>query len=167
MTRPPERAYLSGGMEHANNRGLAWRDDLASWLQATLGHSSFNPVRESERRLLRLTGRRTIYAMKRTNPEKYASIVRHLVRRDLDEIARRADYLVCYWDRAAERGAGTQGEVTLAWFLGKPVYLVTRKRLDNVPGWILASSTRTFPSFASLKRFLIHTYGTSGGHHNA
>jgi hypothetical protein len=37
--------------------------------------------------------------------------VRKIIAWDLDRIESRADYLICYWDAAAARGGGTQGEL--------------------------------------------------------
>jgi hypothetical protein len=52
------------------------------------------------------------------------------------------------------RGAGTKGEVTIAKHFGKPVYMVTSMRLEEIPGWVLACTTQTFPDFDGLFRLL-------------
>ncbi|MEX0603054.1 MAG: hypothetical protein WD295_06920, partial [Bacteroidota bacterium] len=119
-----------------------------------LGHSAFHPNRESERILRRLLPAGRLDQLKRREPLRYRSIVSRLVRHDLREISRHTDYVICYWNRAAARGAGTKGEVTLAKFLNKPVYLVARAAPENIPGWVLGCVTTIFPSFAALKNFL-------------
>jgi hypothetical protein len=52
------------------------------------------------------------------------------------------------------RGAGTKGEVTIAKHFGKPVYLVTSMRLEEIPGWVLACVTKIFSRFEDLFSFL-------------
>ena len=42
-------AYLSGGMENANNDGADWRREITVWLRDNLGHSVVDPVIESNK----------------------------------------------------------------------------------------------------------------------
>ena len=37
MEVTPLIAYLSGGMENAQNEGADWRSDMTNWLRETLG----------------------------------------------------------------------------------------------------------------------------------
>ncbi len=145
-------------MEHARDGGRAWRADLRIWLREELGHTTFDPVPESDRILTRLGVRHKFHLLKRTDPERYASIVRTLVRRDLRILSQHCDYVICYWDRAAARGAGTQGEVTLARFLNKPVYVVAGMAAHRIPGWITGCATQVVPSFPALKKLLRTTF---------
>ena len=73
---------------------------------------------------------------------------------DCDEIALRTDFVVVYWDDSAQRGAGTKGELTMAHFFKKPVYMVTAMPPDSIPGWVLGCVSRVFDDFESLKEFL-------------
>ena len=43
---------------------------------------------------------------------------------DLDAVVHKSDYLIVKWDESVFRGGGTHGEVTMAYWLGKPVFLV-------------------------------------------
>ena len=52
------------------------------------------------------------------------------------------------------RGAGTKGELTMARYFGKPVYMVTAIPLQDIPGWVLGCTDRIFPSFEALQQFL-------------
>ena len=45
-----------------------------------------------------------------------------------------SDCVICLWDEGAARGAGTKGELTIARYFGKPVYLVTRSRSKRYRG---------------------------------
>ena len=52
------------------------------------------------------------------------------------------------------RGAGTKGELTMAKYFGKPVYLVTSIPYHDIPGWVLGCTTQLFSSFDELNVFL-------------
>jgi len=148
------RVYLSGGMEYAAGEGVGWRTEMQAWIESTLRHSVFNPNTESDRFFSRHHPGIDFRALKLEDVDRYQTIVRRLVEIDCEEIAKRSDYLICYWDDGAAKGAGTKGELTMAKYFGKPVYLVTSFPLQDVPGWVLGCVTRTFSSFDELKGFL-------------
>ena len=149
------RIYLSGGMEYASNEGRDWRKEMQQWVEEELGWEVFNPNEESDRILRTHLAGADFRELKRTDPDKFAEVVRRIVNQDCDEIARRSDMLVCYWDDGAARGAGTKGEITIAHFLRKPVYLVTAVPPADIPGWVLGCTTKMFPGFQELKAFLL------------
>lgn len=148
------RIYLSGGMEYATNEGRDWRKEMQTWLQEELGWEVFNPNEESERILRTHLQGTDFRELKRIDPEKFTEVVRGIVNHDCDQIAKRADIVICYWDDGAARGAGTKGEITIAHFFRKPVYLVTEVPPADIPGWVLGCTTRIFPGFRELKAFL-------------
>jgi hypothetical protein len=148
------RAYLSGGMEYADGEGVHWRRDLQNWIEAELGHEVFNPNVESDRFFAARYPGIDFRNLKYEDIDRYRDIARALVEIDCGEIAKRTDYLVCYWDGGAARGAGTKGELTMAKFFGKPVYLVTEFASHEIPGWVLGCATKLFASFDELKSFL-------------
>lgn len=128
---------------------------MESWLVSTLGWSVFNPNQKSDEYLAAHHPGVDIRGLKHSDPGQYKKIVEALVELDCSEIAERTDIVICYWDESAMRGAGTKGEVTIARHFGKPVYMVTRMPLDEIPGWVLACTTRVFASFEELQRFLL------------
>lgn len=146
-------------MEYARREGADWRLEMEVWLRKTLSHSAFNPNSVSEA-FLRKRGyyKAAFRALKRRNLKNYMRIVSAIVDRDSREIIRNSSYVICKWDRSAERGAGTKGEVTLAKLVRKPVYVVTSIRPENIPGWVLGCTTKMFRSFAELKKFLKLTF---------
>jgi hypothetical protein len=148
------RAYLSGGMEYADGEGVGWRKEMQEWIEKHLRHEVFNPNVESERLFATTYKGVDFRKLKSENLEQYRKIAQQLVEFDCSEIARRTDYVVCYWDESAAKGAGTKGELTMAKFFGKPVYLVTKFPLHELPGWVLGCVTKTFRSFEELKEFL-------------
>ena len=151
----PRRVYLSGGMEYAENEGRAWRTETQAWLERDAGCTVFNPNAESEHFLRTHYPGTDLRALKQADPPLYRSIVSHIVMHDCREIAERSDIVVCRWDEGAARGAGTKGELTMARFFGKPVYLVTDIPETDIPGWVLGCTTAIFPDFADLRAFLL------------
>lgn len=159
MTPPPPRSrmrvYLSGGMEYAANEGRDWRRSLQDWLENNLSADVFNPNQESRKFFDRKHPGVDFRGLKLTDPARFQSIVAELVDLDCHEIARRSDYVICYWDEGAMRGAGTKGELTMARYFGKPVYMVTTVPLQEIPGWVLGCTDRIFPTFEALQGFLL------------
>lgn len=148
------RAYLSGGMEYANDEGRSWREEMEEWLAATLGWESFNPNRNSDLLLARLTPDVPFRTLKTTDPARYQEIVEEIVAVDSHEVAEGSDCVICLWDDGAARGAGTKGELTIARYFHKPVYLVTTMNFEDIPGWVLGCTTKRFTSFEELRSFL-------------
>jgi len=142
-------------MEYARNEGIDWRNEIAIWLRQNLGHNIFNPNIESEKYLAKVLPNKNFRTLKSTDIIAYTKIVKQFVISDSKEIATRSDYIICYWDKSAQRGAGTKGELTIARYFNKPVYIVTRIQKERIPGWVLGCATAFFDSFAQLKEFLL------------
>nr|MCS5652984.1 hypothetical protein [Candidatus Neomarinimicrobiota bacterium] len=73
------------------------------------------------------------------------------------------NYLICLWDSSVLKGGGTHGEVTMAYFIGKPVYLINKLSQKDLSGWIMACATESVSDFDDLKNILKQKYG-HGGH---
>ncbi len=145
-------------MEYAKGEGVDWRRAMEDWLTDEIGHSVFNPNKESEKYLRKRLPNQNLRKLKYVDIEKFEKIVRGIVMIDSLEIARKSDYVICYWDASAQRGAGTKGELTIARFFGKPVYMVTQMKKTRIPGWVLGCTTIVFPSFSTLKAYLKAKY---------
>ena len=145
-------------MEYAKNEGIDWRYKMDHWLRSNLGHQVFNPNVESEKILANSLTKKNFRSLKSTDIDAYIKIVKQFVITDSKEIATRSDYIICYWDRSAQRGAGTKGELTIARYFGKPVYMVTRISKEKIPGWVLGCVTKFFNSFEQLKSYLTSKY---------
>lgn len=148
------RVYLSGGMEYADGEGVHWRKEIQQWVESNLKHDVFNPNVESDRFFSTHHPDIDFRTLKKEDVERYQKIVRSLVEIDCTEIAERSDYVICFWDDGAAKGAGTKGELTMAKYFGKPVYLVTSYALQDIPGWVLGCVSRVFVNFDELKTFL-------------
>jgi len=148
------RYYLSGGMEYASNEGRDWRSIMQTWLESELRATVFNPNIESDRVFTNRHAGVDFRALKSSDPARYRKIAAELVDIDCREIAERSDVVICYWDASAMRGAGTKGELTMARYCGKPVYMVTAMPETEIPGWVLGCVTRMFGGFEELKEYL-------------
>jgi hypothetical protein len=145
-------------MEYAEGEGRHWRSEMQQWLKFHLKHRSFNPNEESKKYLSKRIDEERFRKLKSTDFETFSKLVRGIVALDSSTIARRVDYVICYWDESAQRGAGTQGEVTLAKYFGKPVFLVSSLPADQIPAWIIGCSSKIFRSFEELKAELSQRY---------
>ncbi len=152
------RVYLSGGMEYASDEGKNWRGEMQQWLIEHLHCEIFNPNEESERFFSTHHPSIDFRALKSSDVTLYRQIAARLVMTDCSEIAQRSDFVVCLWDEAAMRGAGTKGELTIARYFGKPVYMVSSMQLQDIPGWVLGCTTNLFTSFSELKTFILSEY---------
>jgi len=151
-------AYLSGGMQFAKGEGADWRFEMGKWLKEVLRHRAIDPVQESKRLKARLRARgQQLNGSKRTGGA-WPSFFRQIVDADCRFVSKEANYLICLWNSSARRGAGTQGELTVARVNRIPVYLVSKTRLQDLPGWIQGCTTRHFSSFRALRVYLIQRY---------
>ncbi len=146
-------AYLSGGIENAADGGRGWSADVARFLREEIGHDVYNPA-EDVQKCLTDEEASQFRRWKMDDPERFRETVRKIIAWDLEWVETRADYIVARWDSAAARGGGTASEITLAYRLGKPVYLVLGVPRGDASGWVLAAATEVFDSAEDLKRFL-------------
>ena len=144
------RFYLSGGIEHSGDGGRGWRGEIGRFIEGELGHEVYDPARD-EKKDLTDEERRNLRPWKLESPERFRETVRKIIAWDLRQIEERCDSVVAFWDEAAACGGGTAAEITLAYRLGKPVYLVLGMPRAAASGWVLAAATEVFDSFEDLK----------------
>jgi hypothetical protein len=151
-------AYLSGAMEYADDEGEGWRKNLTEWLTSNLDHSVINPVEES-RLIISNTDSHDYRNWKETDLVRYKNFINKFVMRDIEAVTKEANYIICLWNEEVFKGAGTHGEVTLAFEHSIPVYVVNQIPLTDLSGWIIACSTEIFENFEELKLFLLSKFG--------
>jgi hypothetical protein len=151
-TIAPMLVYLAGAIEYAPDRGRTWRANLTPFLRE-LGHRVYDPALD-ETKNLDEEEVRDFRGWKATDLPRFQQTVRKIIAYDLDCIEQECGLIICYWDEHAARGAGTQGELTIAHRRGIPVYLVLGTAVESVSGWLLGCSERVFPSFTELKNYL-------------
>ena len=96
---------------------------------------------------------------KKTDLPRYKDFMNKFVLRDIDAVTKEANYIICLWNEEVFKGAGTHGEVTLAFEHKIPVYVVNQVPLRDLSGWIIACSTEIFKNFEELKLFLLNKFG--------
>jgi len=144
-------------MEYANDGGASWRYEIEQWLTRNLSHEVFNPIVETEKLLKENYPDVNFRDLKTSSPEKFKEIMSKIIERDLKAVSQ-CDYIICFWDESAQKGAGTHGEITLAKFLNKPVFLVSEFDLSRIPSWVIGCSDKIFKSFDELKVFLLNKF---------
>ena len=154
------RFYLSGGIEHSGDGGKAWRREIGRFLAEELGQEVYDPALD-EKKDLTDEERQNLRPWKLASPDRFRDTVRKIIAWDLGRIETQTDCLLAFWDDAAARGGGTAAEITLAFRLGKPVYLVLGMPRAAASGWILAAATEVFDSFDALRAFLRKQPGDS------
>jgi len=150
-------AYLSGPIENAHNDGEGWRNEITQWLDTKLNHKVFNPVIETKN-IIEHHNTSDFRLMKKTNPDEYKKIIRKIIKLDLDAVVHKSDYLIVKWDKSVFKGGGTHGEITMAYWLKKPIFLVNRLPIDDISSWIFSCSEDIFDNFEELKKKLVELY---------
>jgi hypothetical protein len=144
--------YLAGSIEYSPDLGKGWRAEITPLLKS-FGHDVYDPAEDEKKNLTEIEVR-DFRGWKVTDLPRFQRTIRKIIAYDLDLIEQRCDAIVCYWDRHAGRGAGTQGELTFAHRLGIPVYLVCAVPVDEVSGWLLGCATEVFADFAGFREFM-------------
>jgi hypothetical protein len=144
--------YLCGAIEYSPDRGNAWRAEVTRLLHE-LGHDVYDPACDEIKDLTDEEARE-FRGWKQSDLPRFQQTIRKVIQYDLDWVEERCDALVAYWDENADRDAGPQGELTVAYRRGIPVYLVTRVPVDEVSGWILGCASQVFPGFGELHEYL-------------
>ena len=144
--------YLAGSIEYSPDFGKGWRAEVAPLLKS-LGHDVYDPA-EDETKNLTEHEVRNFRAWKNSDLPRFRSTIRKIIAYDLDLIEHRCDAIVCFWDRHAGRGAGTQGELTFAHRLGIPVYLICGVPVEEISGWLLGCAAEVFESLGEFREFI-------------
>jgi nucleoside 2-deoxyribosyltransferase len=144
--------YLAGSIEYSPDLGKGWRAAITPLLHS-LGHTVYDPALDEMKNLTEIEVAE-FRAWKSSDLGRFQQTIRKIISYDLDLIEHQCDALVCFWDQYAGRGAGTQGELTFAHRLGKPVYLICGIPVEQVSGWLLGCATEVFTSFEEFNQFM-------------
>lgn len=144
--------YLSGSIEYSPDLGKGWRAEVKPLLKS-LGYEVYDPAEDEKKNLTDIEVRE-FRSWKGSDLPRFQRTVRKIIAYDLDLIENRCDAIVCYWDRHAGRGAGTQGELTFAHRLGIPVYLICAIPVEEVSGWLLGCASEVFKDFEEFHEFM-------------
>lgn len=162
--------YLGGSIEMAKDLGVGWRESITPFLE-DLGLEVLDPTLLEFGQFKGLRPKRlpdsletrkgeTIsptywHDLKHAKDERlqkrFLKYIRRIIKFDMGVVRNEADYLLCYWDNATARGAGTHAEITEAFLHNKPVYIVEKAEL---PAWIRGCATKVFSNFKDAQEFL-------------
>ncbi len=156
----PPLAYLSGAIEGAPDEGKEWRQVVKEFLEDVLGHATFNPT-ENSRRLMTPEEFEHFRQWKIHDRDKFFPVIHRIIDYDLTTLRDKTDYVVCYWDEHVGRGAGTAGEISVAYLFKIPVYFITALDLEQVSSWAVGCSTELFFSFDEFFSFMKNKYQQS------
>ena len=144
------RVYLAGPMEYAAGAGLPWRLEYKKALKK-LDMDCVIPNKEEKN----VRGIKDLDNFKKNNITAYIQVMRKIIDLDLNFVET-LDFIVVSWE--GERMSGTVHEVGHAYEIKKPVYLVTSKPWEEVPGWFLACCSSMFHSLDELIAYLKQAY---------
>ena len=85
-------------------------------------------------------------------------IIRKIIQVDLDAVVKGSDYLIVNWDKSVFKGGGTHGEITMAYWFNKPIYMVNALPIEDVSSWIFSCTEYICSNFEDLKIKLKEIY---------
>lgn len=151
---PRGNMYLSGGMEHADDLGVGWRDRCAGVLK-DLEYYPLD-IAQLDRDYTESHGE-LYYKLDPTNHLQYKSNFRkHFVYTDIQLVIHDTDAVIVLYDESARRGAGTVSECQIAYHYNIPVFVISDFEDWNaeVPSWLQALSTKIYTNFDDLYEYL-------------
>ena len=161
-----KKTYLAGpiGVPVQKN-AMVWRNRVTEELKAfdieilnPMGENGGDRLGEGRKRLEEANLRGDIDFIR-----KYASEI--IIPPDL-KMVEETDFLTVYipLDNGYEI-CGTFGEITLAFYMKKPVYVVTDRSLNpnTLPIWLIGCSTVIFKSWNKYLSFIKKHYGKTNG----
>jgi len=149
--------YLSGVMAHADNDKEDWRKEITKWLNESLEHNVIDSVIELKK-LITDNNAKDFLNWKKSDPDRFIEFIRLAIKKDLDGIVKKADYIICLWNKIILKGGGTNCGVTLAYYNRKPIYLVNQLPIIDLSGWIMSCTTDIVNDFEALKKLLYNKY---------
>lgn len=145
--------YLSGGMQFKTDLGAGWRSECGDHLKQ-LG---FFPLDIAELDIAYTNAHGHLYRFL-SDEELYqrkSNIRKHFIETDIALIRNDTDALIVLYDESVRLGAGTTSEIHEAFMLDIPVFMVNSyKKLDEVPGWAQAETTKIFDEWEDLYTYL-------------
>jgi len=155
---PNGHIYLSGSMQFAplDDLGGAWRESCSTELKKM----GYYPIDITALDIAYTAQHGQLYhSFGNTNPEHQlqmkSNIRKHFVVTDLQLIEEYSDAIILLYDEGVRLGAGTISEAQHSYNLGLPIFIVNAyDESVEVPGWLMALSTKIFPNFEELYEYL-------------
>lgn len=151
---PNGNIYLSGGMQHApDGLGADWRRECSKHLR----EMGFFPLDIAELDLAYRDAHGHLFRFMEDDEilQRKSNIRKHFIETDIALIRNDTDVIIILYDETVRLGAGTTSEVHEAFMLDIPVFLInTYPKLQDVPGWMQAETTKIFSDFGALYEYL-------------
>jgi len=153
--------YLSGGMENSPDLGAGWREETSKELRA-LGYLPLD-ITALDKKYQTQYG--DVYhsnmdddGSELSTLQRKANIRKHFIHADLELITNDSDALIVYYDESVRKGAGTISECQVAYNNDIPIFVISKWNDVNkeIPGWLLALSTKIFTYFGDLYTYMEH-----------
>lgn len=157
------KTYMAGPMDDVSiGESRDWRDWLTEQL-GKMGIETLDPISKygDEYGVIR---QKFSMWQKFGNVDAIRQIVStQVIPPDL-EMVRECDFVTLYIPPEGNEICGSYGEMTLAFDVGKPVYIVTRRRLKplNLPKWAVGCSTKIFSSWEDYLEYIRENYVNDG-----
>jgi len=138
------KVYLSGGMDYKKGLGNVWRENITKRL-SEIGYMVFDPVVEER-------GDAEAQAFgwkeKKLSPDltEYRDMVRKKMFMKDTRGIQLSQLVILLYDESVQRGAGSLAEAWEAFREGRPLYVITSFKREEIPGWLIGESTEIFRS---------------------
>ena len=160
------KTYLAGPMDDVSiEESRDWRDWLTEKL-GEIGISTLDPISKYGEEYGAIRQKFAMWG-KFGNVDAIRQVVSsQIIPPDL-KMVRECDFVTLYIPPEGNEICGSYGEMTIAFDSGKPIYIVTRRRLKplNLPKWAVGCSTKIFPSWEEYLEYIKENY-VNGGSEN-
>lgn len=153
------KTYLTGPITLKNNEECRrWREEVTTRLR-TMSIQALNPFKiKGNTDMIR---KKIFEANQIGDLETTRSLVSgHMIKTDL-QMVEEADFLTVWIPKLnGYEICGSYGEITLAYYLKKPIYIVTERCLapSELPSWLVGCSTVIFTNWTDYYGFIKKRY---------
>jgi len=153
------KTYMAGPMDDVS---IGESRDWRTWLTEELGKMGISTLDPISKYGEEYGSIRKKFAMwqKFGNVDAIRQIVStQIIPPDL-VMVKECDFVTLYIPPEGNEICGSYGEMTFAFHLGKPVYIVTRRRLKplNLPKWAVGCSTKIFSNWEDYLEYIKENY---------
>lgn len=152
--------YLAGPIGDVNiGDATKWRNWITGEFYA-MGIEALNPFGKYGDRLAAVRSR-----LKNWNRFGNLAAIRKMVSEEIIppdlEMVKECDFITLWIPAEGKEICGSYGEMTFAFHLNKPVYIITRRRLKpvNLPNWAIGCSTKIFTNWKEYLSFVKEKWG--------
>jgi hypothetical protein len=139
-------------MQHARNLGAGWRKRCSERLKE-LGYFPLD-IADLDIAYSEAHGHLYRFLSDEELLQRKSNIRKHFIDTDINLIRNDTDAIIILYDESVRKGAGTTSEVHEAFMQDIPVFLLnTYDKLDEVPGWMQAETTRIFNTWEDLYNY--------------